>query len=66
MKKALSLVLCLILVLGCFPLTAMADTTIEGDGETSISLTTGVPELASITVTVPTKTQYNNHTEWRN
>ena len=59
MKKVFSLLLCLILVVGCFPLTALADTTIEGDGETSISLTTGVPELASITVTAPTKTQYN-------
>lgn len=60
MKKALSVILCLILVLGCFPLTAMADdTTIEGDGEASISLTTGVPELASITVTPPTKIEYN-------
>lgn len=63
MKKALSLVLCLILVLGCFPLTALADdTTIEGDGDTSISLTLTVPEpvvLDSISVTPPTKTEYN-------
>ena len=60
MKKALSFILCLILVLGCFPLTAMADdTTISGNGETGISLTTVVPELASISVTPPTKTQYN-------
>ena len=59
MKKILSVILCLFLVIGCFPLTAMADTTIEGDGETGISLTTIVPELSSITVTPPTKTQYN-------
>ena len=60
MKKLLSIVLCLILVVGCFPLTALADdTTIEGDGEASITLTTGVPELDSITVTPPTKTAYN-------
>ena len=63
MKKALSILLCLILVLGCFPLTAMADdTTIDGNGETSISLTLTVPEpvvLDSITVTSPTKTEYN-------
>ena len=60
MKKLFSLILCLILVLGCFPLTAMADdTTIEGDGDTSISLTTGVPELASISLTPPAKTEYN-------
>ena len=59
MKKILSVILCLFLVIGCFPLTSMADTTIEGDGETGISLTTIVPELSSITVTPPTKTQYN-------
>ena len=61
MKKLLSIVLCLILVVGCFPLTTLADgdTTIEGDGEASITLTTGVPELDSITVTPPTKTEYN-------
>ena len=63
MKKALSLILCLIFVLGCFPLTALADdTTIEGDGDTSISLTLTVPEpvvLDSISVTPPTKTEYN-------
>jgi len=60
MKKALSVILCLILVLGCFPMTAMADdTTISGNGETGISMTTVVPELASISVTPPTKTQYN-------
>ncbi|MBQ9662978.1 MAG: bacterial Ig-like domain-containing protein [Oscillospiraceae bacterium] len=60
MKKVFSLLLCLLLVVGCFPMTALADdTTITVDGETSISLTTGVPELASITVTAPTKTQYN-------
>ena len=60
MKKLLSVILCLILVLGCFPMTAMAyDTTIEGDGEGSIYLTTTVKEPESITVTPPTKTQYN-------
>ena len=60
MKKLFSLILCLILVLGCFPLTAMADDTTLGDwDEVSISLTTTVPELASITVTPPTKTEYN-------
>lgn len=61
MKKLLSIVLCLILVVGCFPLTTLADgdTTIEGDGGASITLTTGVPELDSITVTPPTKTEYN-------
>lgn len=59
MKKALSLLLCLILILGCLPLTAMADDTELGSGgETGISLTTGVPELASITVTPPNKTEY--------
>jgi len=58
MKKLLSVIVCLILVIACFPLTAMADTTIEGDGETGISLTTIVPELSSITVTPPTKTDY--------
>lgn len=59
MKKFLTVILCLVLVIGCFPLTAMADdTTIEGDGDTSISLTTIVPELSFITVTPPTKTQY--------
>lgn len=60
MKKLFSLILCLILVLGCFPLTAMADDTTLGDeGEASISLTTVVPELSSISVTPPTKTEYN-------
>lgn len=60
MKKALSILLCLILVLGCFPLTAMADdTTLGDDEEASISLTTVVPELSSISVTPPTKTEYN-------
>ena len=47
------------LALGMMPPVAMADVTIEGDGETEISLTTTVPELSSITVTPPTKTQYN-------
>ena len=60
MKKLFSLILCLILVLGCFPLTAMADdTTLGDDEEASISLTTVVPELSSISVTPPTKTEYN-------
>jgi hypothetical protein len=60
MKKALSILLCLILMLGCFPLTAMADdTTLGDDEEASISLTTVVPELSSISVTPPTKTEYN-------
>lgn len=61
MKKALSLILCLILVLGCFPLTAMADDVTLGDeDEASISLTLTVPAvLSSIAVTSPTKTEYN-------
>ncbi len=59
MKKLLSIILCLILVMGCFHLAALADTTIKGDGETNIPLTTGVPELSSITVTPPAKTTYN-------
>ena len=61
MKKVFSLLLCLILVIGCFPLTALADdATLGGDGETTITLTATVPVvLASITVTPPTKTEYN-------
>jgi hypothetical protein len=58
-SRILALVVAMTLALGMMPLAAMADTTIEGDGETSISLTTTVPELSSITVTPPTKTQYN-------
>ena len=61
MKKVFSLLLCLILVIGCFPLTALADdTTLGDDDETTITLTATVPVvLASITVTPPTKTEYN-------
>ena len=60
MKKVLSIVLCLFLVLGCFPITALAyETTLGDDDETNISLLTEVPELISITVTPPTKTTYN-------
>ena len=58
-SRVLALVVALTLALGTAPLAAMADTTIEGNGETNISLTTTVPELSSITVTPPTKTQYN-------
>ena len=60
MKKALSLILCLILVIGCFPMTVWADdTTLGDDDETTINLTTEVPGLSSLTVTPPTKTVYN-------
>lgn len=59
MKKVLSIVLCLFLVLGCFPITVKADTTLGDDDETTINLTTEVPELISITVTPPIKTTYN-------
>lgn len=60
MKRFLSILISLILVLGCFPMTSMADdTTLGDDGETSISLTAEVPGLTSLTVTPPTKTQYN-------
>lgn len=61
MKKVFSLLLCLFLVLGCFPMTALADdTTLGDDGETTITLTATVPVvLASIAVTPPTKTEYN-------
>lgn len=59
MKRALSVLLCLILVIGCFPLTALADDTkLDDGGETGINLTTTVPGLSSITVTPPTKTEY--------
>lgn len=60
MKRFLSILICLILVVGCFPMTALADDTTLGDGDgTSISLTAEVPGLTSLTVTPPTKTQYN-------
>ncbi len=59
MKKVLSVIICLILVIGCFPMTAMADTTLGDDDETTINLTTEVPRLSSLTVTPPTKTTYN-------
>ena len=61
MKKVFSLLLCLFLVLGCFPMTALADdTTLGDDGETTITLTATVPVvLASIAVTPPTKAEYN-------
>lgn len=60
MKRALSVLLCLILVIGCFPLTALADDTkLDDGGETGINLTTTVPGLSSITVTPPTKTEYS-------
>ncbi len=59
MKKALSVILCLILVIGCFPMTAMADTTLGDEDEATINLTTEVPGLSSLTVTPPTKTEYN-------
>lgn len=58
-KKVLSTILCLILVIGCFPVTVKADTTLGDDDETNISLSTEVPELISITVTPPIKTTYN-------
>lgn len=61
MKKLLSIVLSLILVVGCFPLAAMADTTLANGEETTISLTLTVPEpvvLDSIAVTPPSKTEY--------
>lgn len=60
MKKVLSIVLCLFLVLGCFPITALAGETTLGDGdEINFLLSTEVPELISITVTPPMKTTYN-------
>ncbi len=58
-KKVLSTILCLILLIGCFPVTVKADTTLGDDEETNISLSTEVPELTSITVTPPTNTTYN-------
>lgn len=58
-KKVLSIILCLILVIGCFPVTVKADTTLGDDDETNISLSTEVPELISITVTPPIKTKFN-------
>lgn len=59
MKKLLSAFICLTLVIGCFPMTAIADTTLGGGEETTINLTTEVPGLSSLTVTPPTKTTYN-------
>lgn len=59
MKKLLSAFICLTLVIGCFPMTAMADTTLGDGDETTINLTTEVPGLSSLTVTPPTKTTYN-------
>ncbi len=59
MKKLLSIVLSLSLVMACVPMTTTAETILEPDEETSISLTAEVPGLSSLTVTAPTKTTYN-------
>ena len=59
MKKLLSIVLSLCLAVACVPMTAMADTTLGDEEETSISLTAEVPGLSSLTVTTPLKTTYN-------
>lgn len=58
-KRLLSIVLSLSLVMACVPMTAMAETTLGDDEETSISLTAEVPGLSSLTITPPTKTTYN-------
>ena len=59
MKKLLSIALSLSLAVACVPMTAMADTTLGDEEETSISLTAEVPGLSSLTVTTPIKTTYN-------